>query len=184
MAAKLLDMDILVDKNLVTRKEHSCFGCYRKFPAGTIMHYQKNVYDGVIYGLHTCLTCRELLAFHFYDDFYEQGYAYEDKMSNDEQCTSMTFEEYLAYMKANYEPLDYFWRNRGVCLPLKPIERSRVLKLYKIPESRYPYPHVHTPLPGGGHVTSDAPLDDKAMDVLKKVIDHFTHDPLEGMYGV
>jgi len=167
-------MDILVDKNLTTRKEHQCFGCYRKFPKGTVMHYQKNVHEGEIYNLHTCLTCRELLDFHFYDDTYEQGYAWEDKNS-DERTVGMTMEEFLAFMKANFQPLDYFWRNRGVLLPLEPTERSLILKRYNIPESRYPHPHVHTPLTNGGHVTSDVPLTQEAMQTLGDVVEHFYH---------
>lgn len=145
-----MSITILTDKNVIIRKERQCFGCYRKFPKGTEMHYQTNIYEGEFGSHYLCLTCEELRDFSEKEDgVYNEGFSYEDKAADNFEGS---FEEYLAHLKAN--------------------------------APAYPYPHVHTPLPDGGHVTSDAPLTPEATEEIKKIIEHFTHDPLEGMFGV
>lgn len=54
-------MERIRDKVVITRKEHMCWGCLKKFPPKTEMHSQTNVED-VIYTLYHCMDCQEELT--------------------------------------------------------------------------------------------------------------------------
>ena len=49
-------------KQVKTRKEHRCFGCLTKFPAGTSMSAETNVGDGHIYTIYICDGCKEFMS--------------------------------------------------------------------------------------------------------------------------
>ena len=69
-------MDILQDKDVVTRKEHQCFACLRTFPKGTKMNVRV-VVDDYIGRLYSCDTCKKLMKLEpdalgdVYDGFQE-----------------------------------------------------------------------------------------------------------------
>lgn len=69
-------MTILTDKEVKTRKEHRCFTCLIKYPAGTVMRYQTGVYDGDLYSLYTCKGCEALMS-EYRDVFSDDGVFYE-----------------------------------------------------------------------------------------------------------
>ena len=50
-------MDYLVNKDVITRKEHCCFGCGRKFPKGTKLIYSKAVNNVEFSSVYWCKTC-------------------------------------------------------------------------------------------------------------------------------
>ena len=56
-------MKVLSNKKVKTRKPHICFACGRKFPIGTEMIRQVNLYDG-IQSIYSCSTCTELMDLH------------------------------------------------------------------------------------------------------------------------
>lgn len=51
---------MLTDKTVKTKKPHTCYGCSRKFPAGTKMQYQAGVWQGDFWTSYFCLPCNEL----------------------------------------------------------------------------------------------------------------------------
>lgn len=55
-------MTCLKDKNVKTRKTHTCFGCLRKFPAGTAMNYIVSVWEGEFSAEYWCMTCRDFIG--------------------------------------------------------------------------------------------------------------------------
>ena len=72
--------DILVDKMVVTRKKHKCWGCAETFPAGTNLRYLVNVDGGDFAASYWCKTCNEYWQrFMYCDDEINMG----DLKSND-----------------------------------------------------------------------------------------------------
>lgn len=55
-------MDVLTDKNVVTRKSHQCHGCGHSYPAKTEMLYTTTVDGGDIASAYWCKTCDEVIA--------------------------------------------------------------------------------------------------------------------------
>lgn len=51
--------EILNSRRVATRKDHVCFGCGRKFPAGTAMTVDVVIDDG-IWNCYLCDTCKEI----------------------------------------------------------------------------------------------------------------------------
>lgn len=66
-------MYIIAIKNVITRKEHNCFGCARKMPKGTTMQLATSVDGGVISTERWCSVCQAYWSKHMeYGD--EIGY--------------------------------------------------------------------------------------------------------------
>lgn len=62
---------VLTSKLVKTRKEHRCFGCSRKFSAGTMMQ-RDTVVDDRMFTCHLCETCVKVVRERPYgDEFYE-----------------------------------------------------------------------------------------------------------------
>jgi hypothetical protein len=53
--------DVLLNKIVKTRKEHSCWGCKRKFPKGTMMNLIKNAGEGIVFNSYWCEICDKYL---------------------------------------------------------------------------------------------------------------------------
>lgn len=51
---------VLTDKEVTVRKPHRCIMCRRKFPEGSRMHYQSNIYKGDFGSVYWCMTCEGL----------------------------------------------------------------------------------------------------------------------------
>ena len=51
---------IISYKEIITRKEHKCFGCARKFPRNTKM-LRETVKDDIIFTTYFCQTCQEVM---------------------------------------------------------------------------------------------------------------------------
>ena len=56
-----------------TRKEHQCFGCNKKFSAGSRLWYQSGVWDGDFYSSYMCGPCRQELYRGDYADGFSEG---------------------------------------------------------------------------------------------------------------
>lgn len=69
-------MIILTDKEVKTRKKHRCFTCLLRYPAGTLMSYQSNIYEDQIGSNYTCKGCKALMS-EYRDVFLEDGVFYE-----------------------------------------------------------------------------------------------------------
>ena len=54
-------MTILKSKVVLTKKPHVCFGCNRKFDAGTSMQYDTIADGGCVYSTYLCPTCRKII---------------------------------------------------------------------------------------------------------------------------
>jgi len=100
-------IEILSDKNVVTRKPHKCFLCSRKFDAGTDMNVQVNKYDD-INRVYSCKTCKELMSGNWIEpndeNMFESDtlheYMYGDNFSG-------TPEEYLQFkIKQNADRIE------------------------------------------------------------------------------
>ena len=52
-------MDILESKDVITKKEHNCFGCGRKFSKGSKLNFTKSVDGGEFSSAYWCKTCQE-----------------------------------------------------------------------------------------------------------------------------
>jgi hypothetical protein len=52
-------MAFLENKDVITRKEHCCFGCGRKFPKGSKLNFSKTVDGGEFSSAYWCKTCSE-----------------------------------------------------------------------------------------------------------------------------
>lgn len=65
-------MDILFDKIVKTRKEHTCWGCGEKFGKGVGLRHVKNVDAGTITASYWCRVC-DATAEQHHDD-YDDGY--------------------------------------------------------------------------------------------------------------
>lgn len=167
-------MDILSEKIVKTRKAHTCNGCYRTIPAGMNMHVQKLMCDGFLGTWRNCQTCEFLKEYHLpiEENIFVMGFAHEDKM--EAGFFDGSFEDYLEHLVANFEPAGPYNKRKGFLWPKDPFEQERIRRLYSKDPS-FPYPHTHTPLPGGGHVTSDRPLTLEAMEVVGKMVEHFYH---------
>ena len=51
---------IITHKEIITRKEHKCFGCAREFPRNTKM-LRETVKDDIIFTAYLCKTCQEVM---------------------------------------------------------------------------------------------------------------------------
>lgn len=69
-------MTQLSSKNVITRKEHHCFSCYKDFPKGTKMNYQVGIYEGNFCAVYSCETCIDIMALSDEHEF-EEGYVSE-----------------------------------------------------------------------------------------------------------
>lgn len=61
-------MTVLAYKRVKTRKEHHCFGCGRKFEAGSTLTMNKSVDDGEFSQTYWCQTCQT-----YWDKHMENG---------------------------------------------------------------------------------------------------------------
>lgn len=62
---------VLTSRLVKTRKEHRCFGCDRKFSAGTMMQ-RDAVVDDRMFTCHLCETCIKVVNEQFDgEEFYE-----------------------------------------------------------------------------------------------------------------
>ena len=66
---------IISHKEIITRKEHKCFGCARKFPRNTKM-LREAVKDDIVFTAYICQTCQEVMNERSGDEFSE-GDLYE-----------------------------------------------------------------------------------------------------------
>ena len=66
---------IITSKEVITRKEHKCFGCARKFPRNTKM-LRETVKDDEIFTAYLCSTCQEIAYERSGEEFCE-GDLYE-----------------------------------------------------------------------------------------------------------
>lgn len=54
-------MDVLTNKEVLTRKKHSCTGCANVYPERTKMRYIVSVDQGDFSGYYLCKTCQTVL---------------------------------------------------------------------------------------------------------------------------
>lgn len=66
---------IITHKEVITRKEHKCFGCARKFPRNTKM-LRETVKDDVIFTVYLCPTCQDI-AYERSGEEFREGDLYE-----------------------------------------------------------------------------------------------------------
>lgn len=65
---------ILKNKDVIIKKEHSCFSCLRKFPVNTKMRYEVNKNDDGDFGtVYICNTCLDIMN-RSNDYEWESGY--------------------------------------------------------------------------------------------------------------
>ncbi len=81
------------DKIVLTRKEHRCFACWRKFPPKTSMNYNVSISDDGLYDCYSCPTC-QLLMVEYGEHLYN-----ECEGVYDEQCV--------------IEAMDYFGKQKS-----------------------------------------------------------------------
>ena len=65
-------MSILDSRTVVTRKAHRCWGCGRRFQAGSSLRRVRSVEDGQFLTVYWCPVCSEVLAqpsYHYDDEF-------------------------------------------------------------------------------------------------------------------
>lgn len=62
----------LTDKKVKTRKEHKCFGCGKKFPAGRLLNYSTGIFEGSFYSNYLCNACDK--EAHSSRDYFEYGF--------------------------------------------------------------------------------------------------------------
>ena len=68
---------ILSHKEVITRRDHICFGCRRKFPRNTKM-VRESVKDDVVFTVYLCPTCYRITCDELeYGDEYCEGDLYE-----------------------------------------------------------------------------------------------------------
>lgn len=87
----------LTDKTIVTRIEHLCFSCHRRFPKGTTMRYWSGLYEGDFNSVYNCMTCQEIMNMDSENE-YPDGYV------NDSLNKGETPEQYLQRLKLNNLP--------------------------------------------------------------------------------
>lgn len=51
---------VLTDKQVTTKKPHTCHGCVKRFEAGTMMQYQSGVNEGGFWSIYLCSSCNKL----------------------------------------------------------------------------------------------------------------------------
>ena len=56
-----MNIDLISEKQVKTRKQHKCFACGRLFPVHSEMYRQTNKSEGEIYNIYTCPTCKQLM---------------------------------------------------------------------------------------------------------------------------
>lgn len=83
---------ILKNKDVIIKKEHSCFSCLRKFPINTKMRYEVNKDDGDFYTIYICNTCLDIMELSTEYE-WESGYV-DNQLEN-----SQTPEELLICLK-------------------------------------------------------------------------------------
>lgn len=54
--------ELIREKKVKCKKEHSCWGCLKKINIGDVVTVQTSVFDGSIYNLYTCDICDEVLS--------------------------------------------------------------------------------------------------------------------------
>lgn len=89
-------MDILVDKRVKARKEHTCDFCNKKIPKGEEYRYSKIVNGGDLYSWHSCDRCKEYVT----KAFKELG---------DWASDGLTEEMFKEFMYENYEEVAKEW---------------------------------------------------------------------------
>lgn len=62
-----------------TKKEHRCFGCNKKFPAGSWLWYQSGVWCGNFYASYMCQPCKRELSRNDYSDGFCEGDLWESR---------------------------------------------------------------------------------------------------------
>lgn len=68
---------IISQKEVITRKEQTCFGCRRKFPSRTKM-LRSCVKDDIVFTTYLCPTCRYIVNRELEDgDTFSEGSLYE-----------------------------------------------------------------------------------------------------------
>lgn len=76
-----------------TRKNHTCFGCYKKICVGDEATVESGVFDGEFNCNYYCKDCSDYLDNYFENDaseFYESGFVTEDKESNEKWLKEQT----------------------------------------------------------------------------------------------
>ncbi len=87
--------EIISNKIVITRKDHYCNACLRKFASGTKMRRQVNTYDG-IQQWYECPTCQELLS--TYREHFNDEYGWcEEGCVNEVRNQDQTPEQLLEY---------------------------------------------------------------------------------------
>jgi len=66
----------LKSKTVITRKDHTCFSCLRKFPSGTKMSYWVGIFEFDFCASYSCMTCVEIMNSTNEVEFPE-GFVYE-----------------------------------------------------------------------------------------------------------
>ena len=77
-------MDQLTLKTVKTRKPHNCWGCAKKYPAGTGMTYSVSVDQGDFSAAYWCEDCEEILN-KLEPWQLEDGFAYGDILNFTEE---------------------------------------------------------------------------------------------------
>ncbi len=76
-------MDVLSSKKVKTRKEHRCWGCMRKFPAGVEMQATTCADQGTVSTAYWCDDCSEFLdTLPMWEK--EDGFGYGDLLNYEE----------------------------------------------------------------------------------------------------
>lgn len=68
-------LESLRSKIVVTRKPHNCFGCGRKFKAGTKM-LKEEMLDNGLWSCYLCETCQKIVS----DMSDDDSFCYSDLM--------------------------------------------------------------------------------------------------------
>lgn len=76
-------MEILEQKNVMTRKKHNCWGCKRKFKKGTDMLYVTSVDAGSFNHTYWCDDCQEFIDTLEYWET-EDGWLYGELLDYDD----------------------------------------------------------------------------------------------------
>lgn len=91
------------DKEVKTRKDRYCFGCERKFAAGTAMINSRGInVDQYFYSIHSCKTCAQIMKLHNSNDYMD---GYEPGWTNNEKNNDETPEEYLERLRELQKPV-------------------------------------------------------------------------------
>lgn len=81
-------MDLLRENKVVTRKEHRCFGCGRKFPKGSKMLFSVYADCGTAYNSYLCETCEEIT-----DQFASENHGYVEFSEGDFSDIALEYEQ-------------------------------------------------------------------------------------------